>query len=352
MISDKRVLICGGAGYIGSHVVRALRQSGRVPVVVDDLSAGHRASVPEDVELVTASVGDRAALDRVFATRDFETVIHLCANIDVGESVSNPGKYYRNNIANGLILMEAMIDHDVRQFVFSSSAAVYGHPERIPIDENCRVRPVNPYGRTKAFFEEMIRDFGHAHGLRWISLRYFNAAGAAADGDIGEDHRPETHLVPLVLRQALARPGGDGHGGHGEPLRVFGDDYETPDGTCIRDYIHVMDLADAHLLALEYLAAGGEPIALNLGNERGFSVLEVIRACEDVAGCEIPFETAPRRPGDPDRLVADAALARRVLNWQPRRSDIANVIRTAWRWHSRHPDGYGDSREGSVVCDP
>jgi len=347
---DRRVLVCGGAGYIGSHVVRALRQSGRSCVVVDDLSAGHRASLPEDVQLVAASVGDRSAMDRVFARSDFQAVIHLCANIDVGESVSNPGKYYRNNIANGLVLLEAMIDHGVRQFVFSSSAAVYGYPERVPIDENCRVRPVNPYGRTKAFFEEIIRDFGHAHRLRWVSLRYFNAAGAADEGDIGEDHRPETHLVPLVLRRALAGPA-DSKEGNAEPLRVFGDDYDTPDGTCVRDYIHVTDLADAHLLALEYLAAEQEPIALNLGNERGFTVLEVIRACEDIAGREIPFEVAPRRPGDPDRLVADAALARRVLNWQPGRSDIANVIRTAWRWHSRHPHGYGGPRGRGGVGD-
>ncbi len=337
------VLVCGGAGYIGSHVVRMLIEAGRRPVVMDDLSTGHRASLPEDVELIAGSVGDKAVLASVFASHDVTAVMHFCANAYVGESVEDPRKYYRNNLANGLLLLEAMLDADVRNIVFSSSCTVYGHPERVPVDESCRIRPISPYGRTKAMFEQILGDFELAYGFRWVSLRYFNAAGAMPDGSIGEDHDPETHLIPLVLRQALrvARPEAR-EGGRDEPLEIFGDDYETRDGTCVRDYVHVLDLGSAHLQALDYLLAGGDPVAVNLANGAGFSVREVIAASQRVTGVEIPFEIAPRRPGDPAELVGDAGLAARVLGWRPRYTDIDSIIETAWKWHSRNLAGFSD----------
>ena len=337
------VLVCGGAGYIGSHVVRMLVDAGRRPVVLDDLSTGHRASLPEGVELIDGSIGDKAVLASAFASHAVAAVMHFCANAYVGESVEDPRKYYRNNIANGLSLLEAMLDAGVGNIVFSSSCTVYGHPERVPIDESCRIGPISPYGRTKAIFEQVLGDFGRAYGLRSASLRYFNAAGAMPDGSIGEDHDPETHLIPLVLRRALrvARPEAC-EGGCAEPLEVFGDDYETRDGTCVRDYVHVLDLGSAHLLALDHLLAGGESITVNLANGAGFSVREVIDACQRVTGVEIPFHIAPRRPGDPAELVGSADLAARLLGWQPRYTDIDAIIETAWKWHSRNPAGFSD----------
>jgi UDP-glucose 4-epimerase len=337
------VLVCGGAGYIGSHVVRMLTEAGRRCVVVDDLSTGHRASLGEDVELLAASVGDKAGMAEVFASHDVAAVMHFCANAYVGESVEDPRKYYRNNVANGLALLEAMLDAGVRNLVFSSSCTVYGHPPRVPIDESCRVSPINPYGRTKVIFEQMLADFDQAYGLRSVSLRYFNAAGAMPDGSIGEDHDPETHLIPLVLRQALrvARPEAASDGRDG-PLEVFGDDYETRDGTCVRDYVHVLDLGSAHLQALDYLLGGGESMVMNLANGAGFSVREIIAACQRVTGVEIPFRIAPRRPGDPAELVGSADLAARVLGWRPKYTDIDGIIETAWKWHSRNPAGFSD----------
>ena len=339
------VLVCGGAGYIGSHVVRVLLEAGQTPLVVDDLSTGHRDSLPEGVELIVASVGDRAALADVFASHDVAAVMHFCANAYVGESVENPRKYYRNNLANGLTLLEAMLDAGVRRLVFSSSCTVYGHPERVPLDESCRIGPISPYGQTKAMFEQILRDFGAAHGLRSVALRYFNACGAMPDGSVGEDHDPETHLIPLVLLQALHAAHPEACRGRPRPtLRVFGDDYETPDGTCVRDYIHVLDLGGAHRLALDYLLAGGESTAVNLANGTGFSVREIIDACQRVTGVEIPFEIAPRRPGDPPSLVGDAARAAGVLGWRPEYTDIHRIIETAWKWHSSHPAGFSDPR--------
>ncbi len=329
----RAVLVAGGAGYIASHVIRALIDAGREPVVIDDLSTGHRASAPEGVAVREASVGDRAALDEVFAAYDVSAVMHFCAHTYVGESVESPRKYYRNNIANGLVLLGAMIDHGVEALVFSSSAAVYGLPASVPIEESADTRPINPYGRTKAMFEQILADYERAYGLRWAALRYFNAAGAMPDGSIGEDHDPETHLIPLALRAAL--PGA-------AALKVFGDDYDTPDGTCVRDYVHVLDLASAHVRALGYLDAGEPPAAMNLGNETGFSVLEIIESCRRVTGVDIPCEIAARRPGDPPALVARSDRARAALGWRPERSDIDTIVATAWNWLQRHPDGYGD----------
>ncbi len=338
--SGAPVLICGGAGYIGSHVVRGLLDSGRPVVIADDLSTGHRESVPDGVELIVASIGSRPSLDELFARYDFEAVIHLCASAYVGESVTNPRKYYRNNIANGLLLLEAMLDHEVKQIVFSSSCTVYGCPGQIPIQEQCRIAPISPYGHTKAMFERILSDYDRAHGLRWVALRYFNAAGAIAGAEIGEDHTPEPHLIPLVLRQALHTT----HPGILEDapqtLQVFGDDYNTPDGTCRRDYIHVMDLASGHCLALDYLAAGRESIALNLSSGTAFSVLEIVSACEEITGQKIHYEIGPRRQGDPDELVGNATNARPVLGWQAEHSSIQNIVETAWQWHKSHPRGY------------
>ena len=331
--SQSVVLVCGGAGYIGSHVVRSLIEAGRTPVVVDDFSAGHRQAVPDGVTVCEASVGDRAALDGVFAAHDVAAVMHFCAHTYVGESVTDPRKYYRNNVANGLTLLEAMLDHDVRRFVFSSTAAVYGLPENVPIDEDSPIAPINPYGATKAMFERVLADFDAAYGLRWTALRYFNAAGAMPDGSIGEDHDPETHLIPLVLAAAA---------GDRPALKVFGDDYDTPDGTCVRDYVHVLDLAAAHVAALDYLAAGGAPVAMNLGNGAGFSVLEIIDACRRVTGLEIPYESAPRRAGDPPTLVAKSDRARETLAWHPTYTDIDAIVETAWTWRQSHPNGYGE----------
>jgi len=334
------VLVCGGAGYIGSHVVRMLAEARRPLVVVDDLSVGHRQALPAGVEFVQASILDRRAMDRLFRRHEFQAVVHLCASAYVGESVQNPRKYYRNNIAAGLALLEAMVDHGVRRLVFSSSCTVYGLAEQIPLDEECSIAPISPYGRTKAMFEQVLGDFDHAYGLRWASLRYFNAAGAWPDGTIGEDHEPETHLIPLVLRRALrARRPDLFPAGNGE-VEVYGGDYPTPDGTCIRDYIHVCDLADAHLRALDYLLDDQPSVTVNLANEAGFSVLQIIDACREVTGEDIPHRVVPRRPGDPAELVGSNRRARRLLGWRPKHSDIRNIIASAWRWHQGHPTGY------------
>lgn len=336
--------MCGGAGYIGSHVVRYLLDAGLTAVVLDDLSTGHIESIPKNVEVVKGSSGSREDMAAVFKRFNFQAVVHLCANAYVGESVANPRKYYTNNIGNGLVLLETMLEHDVRQIVFSSSCTVYGYPNRLPIDEDCPIAPISPYGHTKAMFEQIMSDYSRAHALRYCSLRYFNAAGAMENGMIGEYHKPETHLIPLVLRQALIKAFPNLAQGDRSPLRVFGDDYATPDGTCVRDYIHVMDLANAHSLALAYLDNGGQSVALNLANEKGASVLEIIRACEDITGHKIPFEIAPRRPGDPDMLVGISKKASDILGWKPVHSDIHTIIRTAWDWHKRYPLGYTSSK--------
>ncbi len=326
------ILVTGGAGYIGSHTVLALTERGYRVVVVDDLSEGHRQAVRGE-ELAEGSLLDPEFLAGVFRDREVAAVMHFAANCYVGESVVNPGRYYRNNVVGTLNLLAAMVEAGVEPLVFSSTCATYGEPTSMPITEDAPQQPVNPYGESKLWCERLIRDFGRAHGIRGVALRYFNAAGADPEGRLGEDHRPETHLIPLVLRAAA----------DGEPvLTVFGDDYPTPDGTCVRDYVHVTDLAAAHVLALEAaprLSAG--LTAYNLGNERGTSVLEVIRAAESVCGGKVPCQIGPRRPGDPATLVGSSRKIQTELSWHPQLGSIETIVQTAWRWHQEHPEGYG-----------
>lgn len=326
------ILVTGGAGYIGSHTALALAESGFGVLVLDDFSEGHREALL-GAACVEASLLDDRALRQVFAAHRVDAVVHFAARCYVGESVQRPGAYYRANVGGTLNLLEAMVGAGVNRLVFSSTCATYGLPDAVPIDETCAQRPINPYGTTKLVCEWMMRDFAAAHGLCTMALRYFNAAGADPGGRLGEDHRPETHLIPLVLAAAAGRR---------PPLQIFGDDYPTPDGTCIRDYVHVSDLADAHVLALRTLldGGGGGFRAYNLGNEVGTSVAEIVRIGETVTGRAVPRVVAPRRPGDPPRLVGSTRLIGRELGWRPRRSDPETIVATAWRWFERHPNGY------------
>jgi UDP-arabinose 4-epimerase len=319
------ILVTGGAGYIGSHACKALAAAGYTPVTFDNLAFGHAWAVRWG-PLVQGDILDRSALDRAIEQFKPRAVMHFAAFAYVGESVMNPGKYYRNNVAGTLTLLEAMRDHGVQQLVFSSTCAVYGNPQSTPISESHPCQPVNPYGASKWMVERMLADFGGAHGLRSISLRYFNAAGADPAGDIGESHDPETHLVPLALDAA--------RGGRAD-ITIFGDDYPNRDGTCIRDYIHVCDLAEAHLLALRALEAGHPGGAYNLGNGRGFTVREVIAAAQAVSGRNIQVKHGPRRAGDPATLVADSQLIQQELGWRPRISELNAIVESAWRWHQR-----------------
>ena len=339
MKTDNAILVCGGAGYIGAHVVQALVQTGRPVVVIDDLSTGHRPSLPQAVPFIQGSVADRNLLKNIFDEHSITAVVHLCASSLVGESVQDPLKYYRNNLANGLVLLETMLAHDIRTIVFSSTAAVYGNPQFSPLTEDHPTCPVNPYGWSKLTFERMLHDFGLAYGLRWLALRYFNAAGASADATIGEDHRPETHLIPMVLKAALRLTHPELQDSLPKQLQVFGSDYPTTDGTCVRDYIHVCDLADAHLLALDYLMADKPSAVFNLGNGSGFSVKQVIQTCRDVTGLAIEYQLADRRPGDPPELISDSSLARSELGWTPARADLQTIVRTAWNFHQQFPSG-------------
>jgi UDP-glucose 4-epimerase len=326
-MSNKIILVIGGCGYIGSHMVKCLLAAGHQVVVLDDLSTGYRDSLLGG-ELVVGNCGDRAVLDKLFAARQFDGVLHFASFIQVGESVIEPAKYYQNNVANALTLIEAMKDNGVGPLIFSSTAAVFGEPEYVPIDEAHPRQPINPYGMSKYMVEIMLRDFDRAYGLRSVALRYFNAAGADPEARIGERHEPETHLIPLALQAVLGRRAA---------LKVFGRDYETPDGTCIRDYIHIDDLSDAHLLALEYLWNGGETTAFNLGNGEGFSVQQVLDAVEQVTGQKVPHVNAPRRAGDPARLVADSSQARKVLGWKPGYAELETIVRHAWQWEQSRP---------------
>jgi UDP-glucose-4-epimerase GalE len=328
-----RILVTGGAGYIGSHAVRLFLARGHDVWVYDNLVFGHRAAVPAE-RLTVADLAEPQRLDHVLVERRIEAVVHFAAFAFVGESVQQPAKYYQNNLVNALNLLEAVRRHKVGRFVFSSTCATYGLPEKVPITEDTPQRPINPYGQTKLAFERALADYAAAYGLGYAALRYFNAAGASPAGDIGEDHEPETHLIPLAL-QAIqgVRP----------PLTVFGTDYPTPDGTCVRDYVHVDDLAEAHLLALEKIEAG-QGLCLNLGTGRGHSVREVVRACEEVTGKAVPLREGPRRAGDPPALVAAAGRANEVLGWRPRYTDLRQTVETAWNWHRAHPRGYGDRR--------
>ncbi|MDZ7815138.1 MAG: UDP-glucose 4-epimerase GalE [Planctomycetota bacterium] len=325
------VLVCGGAGYIGSHMVEMLADSQHEPVVLDNLVAGSTRAVPGNVPFVRADISDADIVGETLEKFDIDVVMHFAAYLAVGESVERPLKYYLNNVASTLILLDTMRVHGVRNFVFSSSAAVYGTPEVVPIPEIAPLAPINPYGRTKFMVEQALRDCRRGWGLKSTALRYFNAAGASESGKIGEDHDPETHLIPLVLQVAL---------GQREKIMIFGDDYDTRDGSCVRDYVHVTDLAVAHKRALERLLEGHEGGAYNLGTGSGITVKEIVETCRKVTGHDIPAEIAPRREGDPPALVADSALAAEELDWKPERSDVHHIINTAWNWHKEHPHGY------------
>ena len=323
------VLLTGGAGYIGSHVVRVLASAGHSCLVYDNLSAGHRQAVG-DVPTVVGDISDTEALAGAMREHSAEAIIHLAAFIEAGESVAEPGKYFRNNTVGGLALLEAMHSAGVSRMVFSSTAAVYGQPELVPILETDRTEPINPYGASKLAVELMLSGFAAAHGMGFVSLRYFNVAGAHGDGDIGEAHDPETHLIPLALQVPL---------GKRESIGIFGEDYDTPDGTCVRDYIHVMDLASAHVLALGAAEAGRVKV-FNLGNGEGFSVREVLDACREVTGHPLPAKSAPRRGGDPPRLVASCEKAQAELGWKREFPDLKTIVAHAWKWHQSHPNGY------------
>ncbi len=327
------VLICGGAGYIGSHMAQWLAEHGHRVTVLDNLSTGHRAAVRWG-ELITADLMDPAALERAFHGRRFDAVMHFCARSLVGESLADPYGYYSNNVTGTLNLLEAMRQHGVDKLVFSSTAAVFGHPATAVIDEEHPTAPINPYGASKLMAERFLADAATAYGLRSVTLRYFNAAGALPEHGIGEAHACETHLIPNVLRAAL---------GKGPPLKVFGSDYDTIDGTCVRDYVHVQDLAQAHALALEFMKHQEGAHAFNLGNGRGFSVKQVIAAAAAVAGAPIPCTMAPRRAGDPASLVASSTKARELLGWRPRWTELTPIIESAWRWHRDPPDWSPDS---------
>ena len=318
-----RLLVTGGAGYIGSHCLRALRRAGHDAVVFDDMRAGHAALV-HDTALVEGDVCNANDVSQVFEQHGpFDGVLHFAALLSVAESVAHPLRYYQNNVAGSATLLEAMLDHDVKAFVISSTAAVYGHPESQPIAETAPLAPINPYGASKLMVERMLADLEASHGLRWAALRYFNACGADAAGDLGECHDPETHLIPVALEATAGlRP----------QLSLFGTDYPTPDGTCVRDYIHVTDLADAHLRAIEALIEGRQVGARNLGTGRGHSNREVLAAIERVLGRPVPCEEAPRRPGDPPELVADATRFAREFGWEPRHSDLDTIVSSAWKW--------------------
>jgi UDP-glucose 4-epimerase len=330
-----KILVVGGAGYIGSHAVKLLLAAGHEVWVYDNLSRGHRRAVPEGL-LIEGDLADGKRVEAALREHAIEAVMHFAAFALVGESVSEPAIYYQNNVCASLSLLDAMRRAGVWRFVLSSTTATYGAPQQMPISEATPQQPINPYGFTKLVVEQALADYAAAYGLGYAALRYFNAAGASGDGSIGEDHDPESHLIPITLQVAL---------GQRKSIAIFGDDYPTPDGTCVRDYVHVDDLSAAHLAALERLEPG-KGLKLNLGIGRGFSVREVIEACRRVTGLPIPEEVGPRRPGDPPELIADSRLAQQTLLWRPRYTEIDSIVDTAWRWHKSHPQGYGDQRNG------
>jgi UDP-glucose-4-epimerase GalE len=331
----KNILVVGGAGYIGSHMCKYLANNGYTPITFDNLVYGHRQAVKYG-PFIEGSISDSKLIRHVFSEYQIEAVMHFAAFCYVGESVTQPAKYYRNNVVNTLNLLEVMVEKNVNNFIFSSSCATYGEPVEIPITEHHPQNPINPYGKTKLMIEQILDDFKDAYGLESVCLRYFNAAGADPDGELGEDHEPETHLVPLVLQTAL---------GQRAAINIFGDDYPTRDGTCIRDYIHINDLAQAHFLALEKLLNGQPGGKYNLGNGDGYSVKEVIKAARNITGEPIPSKIVERRPGDPAELIGSSEKAVKELGWKPQFPNLDTIIETAWEWHRNHPDGYADARD-------
>lgn len=323
------ILVTGGAGYIGSVTTQALHTRGEQCVVLDNLSRGHRAAVASEVPFYQGDVGDRDLVAKICREHKIDACIHFAAFAYVGESVNQPSLYYENNVEQGIRLLGALTSQGVLRFVFSSTCATYGEPIRIPIDEDHPQNPTNPYGWSKLFIERIMANYDQAYDLKFVSLRYFNASGAIPER--GEHHEPETHLIPLVLKAAM---GGIPH------ITVFGNDYNTPDGTCVRDYIHVADLAEAHVLALQHLRAGNPSAAINLGNGQGYSVFEVIESARSVTGKEVAVKVEGRRAGDPSHLIADARRAKEILNWQPKLPELARIIGSAWQWHQEHPNGY------------
>jgi UDP-glucose 4-epimerase len=327
------ILVCGGAGYIGSHTVYELIDKGEEVLIVDNLQTGHEGAIHPKAKFCNGDIRDKGFLNKVFNENRIEAVIHFAANSLVGESMGNPLGYYENNVYGTLRLLEAMEKHNVKNIVFSSTAAVYGEPENIPILEEYKTQPTNPYGETKLAMEKMFKWADSAYGIKYISLRYFNVAGAHISGKIGEDHNPETHLIPLILQVPL---------GKREHIAIFGDDYDTHDGTCARDYIHVSDLANAHILALEKLRRGGRSSIYNLGNGEGFTVKEMVEGARKVTGHPIPVKITGRRSGDPAKLVASSEKARNELGWNPSFTNIEDIIRSAWTWHQNKPNGFED----------
>lgn len=329
----KTVMVAGGAGYIGSHMVHQLIEQGYDVVVVDNLSTGHPKAINPKARFYKGDTRDANFLSPVLDKEDIDTIIHMDAFSIVPESVKDPLKYFDNNVIGMIRLLEAMQKHGVKRIIFSSTAAVFGNPERIPIKDGDRKDPINPYGESKLMMEKIMKWVDKAYGIKFVALRYFNAAGALADGSIGEDHHPETHLIPIILNTAI---------GQQKTLKIYGDDYDTPDGTNIRDYVHIVDLADAHILAMKYLQAGNDSASFNLGSSTGFSVKQIVDTARKVTGKEIPAEIAPRRGGDPDKLVADSTKAREVLGWKPKYDNVEDIIQTAWNWKQKHPLGYQD----------
>ncbi|MCE5220842.1 MAG: UDP-glucose 4-epimerase GalE [Clostridium sp.] len=329
------ILVCGGAGYIGSHTVHELINQNKDVIIVDNLQTGHIKAINPKAKFYKGDIRDAEFLDKVFFENNIEAVIHFAANSLVGESMEKPLLYFNNNVYGMQILLESMVKHNIKNIVFSSTAAVYGEPKKIPILEDDETNPTNTYGETKLTMEKMMKWVSKAYGITYVSLRYFNACGALSDGSIGEDHFPESHLIPLILQVPLKKR---------DAITVFGDDYETPDGTCIRDYIHVLDLADAHIKAVEYLQKGNESNIFNLGNGVGFSVKEMIDCAKEATNEDIKIIIGARRAGDPAKLIASNEKAKKILGWDPKYTDVKDVISTAWGWHKNHPDGYGDPK--------
>ncbi|OOM06339.1 UDP-glucose 4-epimerase GalE [Clostridium saccharobutylicum] len=327
------ILVCGGAGYIGSHTVHQLINENKDVIIVDNLQTGHMKAVNKKAKFYKGDIRDSSFLDKVFEENDIEAVIHFAANSLVGESMTKPLLYFNNNVYGMQVLLESMVKHNIKNIVFSSTAAVYGEPKKIPILESDETNPTNPYGETKLAMEKMMKWVNKAYGINYVSLRYFNVAGALEDGSIGEDHSPETHLIPLILQVPLKKR---------EFITVFGDDYDTEDGTCIRDYIHVIDLANAHIKAVEYLQNGNESNIFNLGNGLGFSVKDMINAATEATDEDIKVVLGDRRAGDPAKLVASSEKAKKVLGWTPKYTNIKDIISTAWCWHKNNPNGYND----------